>query len=287
MLRQSLTQLVRQSATTTAVRRTFASDAPAAAAGSLVQLEVDDKSGIATLTLNRPPVNSLNLELLTDISRALDQVEQNRSKGLILTSSGKTVFSAGLDILEMYKPDPDRMKAFWTALQDVWLQLYGSNYPTAAAINGHSPAGGCLLATCCEYRVMLPNYTIGLNETRLGIVAPGFFETSFLNVLGRREAERALTLGTLFTSEQALKVGLVDELAADKAEAVAKCAAFLAQYKGVSPLARALTKQSLRRAGLDALRENREHDLGLFVMTVQQPAVQKGLEKYLASLKKK
>lgn len=56
------------------------------AAGSLVQLAVDDKTGIATLTMNRPPVNSLNLELLTDISQALDQVEANRSRGLILTS---------------------------------------------------------------------------------------------------------------------------------------------------------------------------------------------------------
>lgn len=187
----------------------------------------------------------------------------------------------------MYKPDEVRMKQFWTTLQEVWLKLYGSAYPTAAAINGHSPAGGCLLATCCEYRVMLPNFTIGLNETRLGIVAPQFFEASFLSVLGRRDAERALTLGTLFTTEQALKVGLVDEVATDKGDAVTRCAAFLAQYRAVSPLARALTKQSLRRAGLEALRENREHDLNLFVMAVQQPKVQKGLEAYLASLKKK
>lgn len=56
------------------------------AATKLVNLEVSDKSGIATLTLNRPPVNSLNLELLTDIAIALDEVESNRSKGLILTS---------------------------------------------------------------------------------------------------------------------------------------------------------------------------------------------------------
>lgn len=54
---------------------------------------------------------------------------------LIYEQSSKTVFSAGLDITEMYKPDPVRSKAFWKALQDVWLKLYGSSYPTAAAIN--------------------------------------------------------------------------------------------------------------------------------------------------------
>lgn len=49
--------------------------------------------------------------------------------------SSPTVFSAGLDILEMYKPDAERVRAFWTTLQDVWLKLYGSAFPTAAAIN--------------------------------------------------------------------------------------------------------------------------------------------------------
>lgn len=284
MLRQTISTLLRQPATTSTAVRSFASPP---APGSLVKLEVDDKSGIATLTLNRPPVNSLSLELLTDISTSLDQVQDNRSRGLILTSSGKSVFSAGLDIMEMYKPDETRMKQFWSALQDVWLKLYGSAYPTAVAINGHSPAGGCLLATCCDHRVMLPNYTIGLNETRLGMIAPRFFEYSFRNVLPSRVAERALTLGTLFTTEEALKIGLIDEVATDREDALARCAAFLAQFKAVSPLAAAMTKQSLRREGLEALRQSREQDLELFVFTVNQPKMQKGLEAYLASLKKK
>lgn len=80
--------------------------------------------------------------------------------------------------MEMYKPDPEKVKLFWSTLQEVWLQLYGSTYPTAAAINGHSPAGGCLLALSCEYRVMCPKLTIGLNETRLGIMAPEWFQVN-------------------------------------------------------------------------------------------------------------
>lgn len=53
----------------------------------------------------------------------------------IITKSSNTVFSAGLDIMEMYKPNQDRLKEFWTTLQDTWLALYGSSVPTAAAIN--------------------------------------------------------------------------------------------------------------------------------------------------------
>lgn len=257
------------------------------AADKLVITEVDDKTGYATVTLNRPPVNSLNLELLTAISETLDDLQNNKSRGMILTSSSKSVFSAGLDIMEMYKPKVDRMKEFWSTLQDVWFKLYGSPFPTVAAINGHSPAGGCLLSLCCEYRVMCQNYTIGLNETRLGIVAPTWFMASMRNTMSRRDAELALTLGTLFTTDEALKVGLVDEVATSKEDAIAKATAFLDKFKKISPQARSMTKQALRSKDIMELEDNRTQDIDLFVYAVTQPKVQKGLEMYLEALKAK
>ncbi|XP_055639856.1 enoyl-CoA delta isomerase 1, mitochondrial-like [Toxorhynchites rutilus septentrionalis] len=257
------------------------------ASEKLVITEVDDKTGYATVTLNRPPVNSLNLELLKSISEALDELQNNKSRGMILTSSSKTVFSAGLDIMEMYKPKPERLKDFWSTLQDVWFKLYGSAFPTVAAINGHSPAGGCLLALCCEYRIMCPNYTIGLNETQLGIVAPTWFQASMRNTISRRESELALTLGTLFSTDQALKVGLIDEIAANKEEAIAKAAVFLDKFRKISPQARAMTKQALRSKDIMQLEDNRSQDIDLFVYAVTQPKVQKSLELYLEGLKKR
>ncbi|XP_058820011.1 enoyl-CoA delta isomerase 1, mitochondrial-like [Topomyia yanbarensis] len=253
----------------------------------LVITEVDDKTGYATVTLNRPPVNSLNLELLTAISETLDDLQNNKSRGIILTSSSKTVFSAGLDIMEMYKPKSERLKAFWSTLQDVWFKLYGSPYPTVAAINGHAPAGGCLLSLCCEYRIMCPNYTIGLNETQLGIVAPTWFQASMRNTISRRDAELALTLGTLFTTDEALKVGLIDEVASTKEEALAKAASFLDRFRKISPQARSMTKQALRSKDIMELEDNRSQDVDLFVYAVSQPKVQQSLELYLEALKKK
>ncbi|XP_058449512.1 enoyl-CoA delta isomerase 1, mitochondrial-like [Malaya genurostris] len=253
----------------------------------LVVAEVDDKTGYATVTLNRPPVNSLNLELLTAISETLDDLQNNKSRGVILTSSSKTVFSAGLDIMEMYKPKPERLKAFWSTLQDVWFKLYGSPYPTVAAINGHAPAGGCLLSLCCEYRIMCPNYTIGLNETQLGIVAPSWFQAAMRNTISRRDAELALTLGTLFSTDEALKVGLIDEIASNKEEALAKAVGFLDRFKKVSAQARSMTKQALRSKDIMELEDNRSQDIDLFVYAVTQPKVQQSLELYLAALKKK
>lgn len=134
---------------------------------------------------------------------------------------------------------------------------------------------------------MLPNFTIGLNETRLGIVAPTWFQASMRNVLPVREAERALTLGTLFTTEQALQVGLIDEIAVDHGDALARCETFLLQFSKIDANARAITKKAFRGRDIAALENRREEDLQLFCFAVDNPKVQKGLELYLESLKKK
>lgn len=85
--------------------------------------------------MNRAPVNGLNLELLTELRINLEKAQEDGSKGVILTSSLPTIFSAGLDIMEMYKPDIKKATAFWHALQDTWLTLHGLEIPTVAAIN--------------------------------------------------------------------------------------------------------------------------------------------------------
>lgn len=167
------------------------------------------------------------------------------------------------------------------------MQLYGSSFPTAAAINGHSPAGGCLLAMSCEYRVMAPKFTIGLNETQLGIVAPTWFQATMKNTIPLRQAELALNQGKMFTTDEALKVGLVDELAADKADAIAKCEKFIESFRRIPREARMISKQSFRRAEMEALENNRDQDIQLFVYAVTMPKTQQSLEAYLQSLKKK
>lgn len=134
---------------------------------------------------------------------------------------------------------------------------------------------------------MLPNFTIGLNETRLGIVAPDWFISTFLNVLPRRTAELALTQGKLFTTDEALQAGLIDEVANTKAEAMAKCEQFIASFAKVNPFARAMTKQKFRAKDIQEFEDAREKDLQSFIFFVNQPSVQKGLAVYLEGLKKK
>jgi enoyl-CoA hydratase/carnithine racemase len=85
--------------------------------------------------------------------------------------------------------------------------------PVVAAIAGHAPAGGCVLALCCDYRVMARGpFRIGLNETQVGLVAPEGVQQLLRRVVGAYRAERLLVAGELVDADTALAIGLVDEL---------------------------------------------------------------------------
>ncbi|KAH8319109.1 hypothetical protein KR067_009338 [Drosophila pandora] len=252
----------------------------------LTTVEVDDKSGIATLSMNFPPVNTLTMELMHDMIDSINEIECNKSRGLILTSSNDKVFSAGLDLKELLNPERKRLEEFWTLFQDLWLALHLCGIPTAAAVNGHAPAAGCVLATACEYRTMLPNLFIGIHATRFSFVISKWMMLSYQSVIPRRVVERALNQGKLFRTEEALDVGLVDEVACNKQEALDKCAAFIATFDKANPVARTLTKRMCREPDVRDLLNDRAGDLRDCVDYVTTPLFQEGLCAHLEGLKK-
>ena len=106
------------------------------ASQELFYIEDFREEGYVVLRLNKAPVNSLNLEFLTALNIQLEKFENAKDlKGVIVTSNVKNIFSAGLDIMEMYDNKPDRIRQFWSALQEFWIKLYGSNKIYIAAIN--------------------------------------------------------------------------------------------------------------------------------------------------------
>ncbi|XP_057331980.1 enoyl-CoA delta isomerase 1, mitochondrial-like [Microplitis mediator] len=258
------------------------------AAGNLITVTKNDTTNTSILSLARPPVNGLNLELLTEFNDSLKKIVKDGSKGVIITSSLPTIFSGGLDIMEMFKPDMKRARQFWEQLQETWFTLYSLSIPTAAAINGSSPAGGCLTAMSCEYRVFVDGkHAIGLNETKLGIVAPSWFREIYVSTIGYRQAELALLQGTLFPPKRALEIGLVDELAADKDEAISKCQKYIDSYARIPAVGRYATKMDFRTELIERLKKNREADTSRFLNFISQPKVQVALELYIKSLKEK
>ncbi|KAM4026175.1 enoyl-CoA delta isomerase 1, mitochondrial [Anomaloglossus baeobatrachus] len=254
-----------------------------------ILVELDESTGVAVMKMKNPPVNSLSLDVLTEFSISLEKLEIDRGcRGVILTSAFPKVFSAGLDITEMCGKSAEHYAAFWRAVQEMWLKLYGSNMVTIAAINGSSPAGGCLMALCCDYRIMAddPKFGIGLNETQLGIVAPFWFKETMVNTIGNRATEQSLQLGQMYPAPDALKIGLVDKLVPeDKVQSTA--AAAMSQWFAVPAHARQLTKSIMRKPTIDNLVKHREADINNFVSFITKDSIQKSLQVYMDRLKKK
>lgn len=241
------------------------------------------------MRMQSPPVNSLSLDFLTELCINVEKLEMDKScRGLIITSSQPKVFSAGLDIMEMYGKSPERCGEFWKAVQEMWLKLYSSNMITIAAINGSSPAGGCLMSLTCDYRIMAdnPRFSIGLNETQLGIVAPFWFKDTMINTVGHRTTEIALELGLLYNSSEALKVGLVDQLVPED-QVLTTATQTMTKWLAIPDHARQITKSMMRKPTIDKLTSNREADIQNFVSFITKDSIQKSLRVYLEMLKKR
>lgn len=254
-----------------------------------IQVDMNESSGVATMKFKSPPVNSLNLDFLTEFCISLEKLENDRAcRGIIITSAIPKIFSSGLDITEMCGKSTEHYTEFWRAVQEMWLRLYSSNMVTLAVVNGSSPAGGCLIALSCDYRIMAdnPKYTIGLNEAQLGIVAPFWFKDTFVNVVGQRVAERSLQLGSLYPAPEALKFGIVDELVPEE-KLQEKATAVMAQWLALPDHARQITKSMMRKAVLDLLVAHREEDIKNFTSFVSKESIQKSLRMYMEMLKKK
>ena len=170
---------------------------------------------ITELRLSRPPVNALDPGLCRALREAVDSAVSHGAGALVITG-GEKVFSAGLDVPYLVGLGDDRQ-----ALSEAWLAFVGAAraladcpVPVAAAIGGHCPAGGCVLALCCDLRIMAEGeFRIGLNETQVGLVAPEGVQRLMRRAIGPRQAERLLVAGEMVDSAGALQLGLVDELA--------------------------------------------------------------------------
>lgn len=208
------------------------------------------------LKLASPGKNALGTRLMDSI---VDRLEHARGEPLLVTGDGDA-FSAGLDLKEVASLDPAGMERFLRLLEHTMSLLFLYPGPTVAAINGHAIAGGCVVALCCDVRVMTdsPRAKIGLNEVALGLRFPPRVLAIVTRRIPTRFRDEVLLGAGLFDPPGAARVGLVDVVAADpvsvarqRLDALAKhpCAAYAATKSDL----RGSTAQDLASdAGLDA-----------------------------------
>ena len=212
---------------------------------------IEHGGGIRELRLARPPVNALNPELVRALREAVQSAPREGANALVI-SGAPGIFSAGLDVPALLTLDRAGMRAFWSEFLGMCAALARSPIPVAAAITGHSPAGGAVIALFCDFRVMAHGaYRIGLNEVQVGLTVPSVIHAALARLVGAYRAERLLVSGTMLESEAARATGLVDERA-DVDHVVARARNWLEELLKL-PRQAMLSTRELARADLAAL----------------------------------
>lgn len=249
------------------------------------------RGDIVELRLARAPVNALDPDLCRDLAEALQAALAGGAQGIVL-AGGPSVFSAGLDVPHLLSLGDDRaaLTSAWEAFFTSARALAACPVPVVAAIAGHAPAGGCVLALCCDYRVMAISpdpakpFRIGLNETQVGLVAPEGIQRLLRRIVGAHRAERLLVAGELVTAEAALRCGMVDEVVPiDDVGPVA--GAWLERLLALPRDAMLQTRQ-IARADLQAALEPQHIALDRFIDAWSAPQTQAALRALVAKLGK-
>lgn len=245
----------------------------------------NDHGPVREIRLNRPPVNALHAELLTSIREAVEEAPKDGARAVVLSGT-PGIFSAGLDLPALLGLDRRGIEDLWRELYGVMKALAGSPVPVVAAITGHAPAGGTVLALFCDSRVAAQgDFKLGLTEVQVGIPLPPVILAALRRQVGPRQAERLAIGGLILSPAEALKVGLVDELAAPDhvvERALCGCRNLLA----LPPQAMLETRRRAR-ADLLALFENPEVEMRNAVDAWWSEETQRTLRAVVEKLSKK
>jgi len=221
----------------------------------MLQILDHDGGAIRELSLDRPPVNALTPELLALVRDAVEAAPAAGARALVV-SGRPGYFSAGLDVPHLLALDRAGIEGLMASLFGALRALAFSPLPVVAAVTGHSPAGGAVLALMCDRRVMAAGdaesrFRIGLNEIEVGLPVPPAIFAAMARRTGPREAERLCLEGLLVDSAEALSIGLVDELAPAGAvveRALAWCRSLLARPPAALAATRAVARADLHAA---------------------------------------
>jgi methylglutaconyl-CoA hydratase len=181
---------------------------------SYTTLLLEDHGPVATLTFNRPDKrNAISAKMICDILTALDEVEKTRARVVILTGAG-SAFCAGMD-LEMLsaigQQSAQENQEDSRRMARMFRRIWSFPKPLIAAVNGHALAGGCGIATLCDFTLAVPEAKFGYTEVKIGFL-PAIVSVFLTRQIGDKRARDLLLTGRLVEATEAKELGLVTEI---------------------------------------------------------------------------
>lgn len=247
--------------------------------GEFVRVEVAE--GIATIRLDRPPMNAINARLRAELAQAAREVDGDEQVRAVVIYGGDKVFAAGADIKEMAEASYAEMTVVARELGDALTAIARIGKPVVAAITGYALGGGLELALCADFRVAGERAKAGQPEIQLGVI-PGAGGTQRLpRLVGPARAKDIVYTGRFVDAAQALAIGLVDKVVPD-AEVYQAAVELVRRYATGPSLALRAAKQAIDD-GLDVdldtgLEIERLHFAGLFATEDQRTGMRSFVE---------
>jgi enoyl-CoA hydratase/carnithine racemase len=209
-----------------------------------VRLEVAD--GVATLRLDRPKMNALNVQVQEEIRAAATEAADRDDVKAVVVYGGERVFAAGADIKEMADMSYTDMVKRSGGLQSAFTAVARIPKPVVAAVTGYALGGGCELALCADFRIAADDATFGQPEVLLGVI-PGAGGTQRLTrLVGPSTAKDLIFSGRFVKADEALAIGLVDRVV-PAADVYTEAVAWARQFAGAASYAVRAAKEAIDR----------------------------------------
>lgn len=202
------------------------------------------EDGLITITIDRPPYNVLDIALMEELNRALDEAAKEESaKVLMITAAGEKVFSAGVDVMDH---TPDKVVQMIDVFHGILKRLMVFPLPTVAALNGSAMGGGCELAIACDMVVAAEGTKLGQPEIKLGVFPP-IAAILMPRIVSLPKVMELLLGGGLIDAAEAERLGMVNRVV-PRASFQADARAFVGQFLQLSRVALIYTKRAIREA---------------------------------------
>lgn len=200
--------------------------------------------GVAKISVNRPPLNILNVETLAELTLALERAKNDSGVAVVLiTGVGDRAFSAGVDIKEHF---PEKVGSTLSVFNKVFYALDGLDKPTVAVVNGVALGGGCELAMGCDVVIASETARFGQPEIKVGAIPP-VAVVLLPKLVGRKKALELVLTGDVISAAEAKQLGLVNKVVPSEKldESVRE---LVAKLKECSPVVLRLTRMAFRES---------------------------------------
>ncbi len=202
-------------------------------------IQTEFKEGVATLTLNRPPLNVLNIEMMEEINACFESLLKEKALKLLVIQAAGKAFSAGVDVGEHLG---DLVYKMIDVFHRMFRLMDALRIPSISVVNGSALGGGCELAVYCDMVMATERAKFGQPEIQVGVFPP-IAALAFPRMMGRKKALELILSGDVIGAQEALALGMINKIVpeASLAEEVSR---FVERFKKLSGIVLKLTKEA-------------------------------------------